>query len=104
MANGIESPAAYMKSYLRLIYGEKDIHGTDEDLVHIVATQASLEKPPFYQCCGTEDFLYDHNIAFRDACREADYPLTYVEGPGNHEWGYWDTHIQHFLKWLPLDK
>ncbi|WP_256761877.1 alpha/beta hydrolase family protein [Cohnella sp. WQ 127256] len=107
MANGIKFPAmAHMKAYFQLIYGEKDISGTDEDLLQLVAeqSQASMEKPPFYQCCGTEDFLYPDNISFRDACREAEYPLTYVEGPGNHEWGYWDTHIQHFLKWLPLEK
>lgn len=107
MAKDTKSPAlAYLKPYLQLIYGEKDIRGTDEDLLHIVAEQSksSSEKLPLYQCCGTEDFLYDANIAFRDTCREVDYPLTYVEGPGHHEWGYWDTHIQHFLRWLPLDK
>lgn len=107
MASHIKEPAMpHMKPYFRLIYGENEIKGTDEDLLHLVAglAQSDLAKPSLYQCCGTEDFLYDDNIAFRDACREADYPLTYVEGPGSHEWGYWDTHIQHFLQWLPLEK
>jgi S-formylglutathione hydrolase FrmB len=107
MANHIKDPAMpHMKPYFRLIYGENEIKGTGEDLLHLVAgvAQSDLAKPSLYQCCGTEDFLYDDNIAFRDACKAADYPLTYVEGPGSHEWGYWDTHIQHFLQWLPLEK
>jgi S-formylglutathione hydrolase FrmB len=28
--------------------------------------------------------------------------LTYEEGPGEHEWGYWDQQIQKVLAWLPL--
>ncbi|WP_419874068.1 alpha/beta hydrolase [Candidatus Pristimantibacillus sp. PTI5] len=107
MAAHIKDPAiTHMKPYFHLIYGEKDIEGTDEDLLHLVAEHnaASMTKPPLYQCCGTEDFLYNDNLAFRDACEAAGYPLTYVEGPGSHEWGYWDTHIQSFLKWIPLEK
>ncbi|WP_138753179.1 alpha/beta hydrolase [Paenibacillus sinopodophylli] len=104
MAKHIKEPAQLnMKPLFTLIYGDKDIKGTDDDLLHLVAEHeaSSVEKPLLYQCCGTEDFLYTDNIAFRDACRDAALPLTYVEGPGSHEWGYWDEHIQHFLKWLP---
>jgi len=28
--------------------------------------------------------------------------LTHEEGPGAHEWGYWDQQIQKALAWLPL--
>ncbi|MGO4696715.1 alpha/beta hydrolase [Paenibacillus sp. 2TAB26] len=93
-----------LKRLFHLIYGDKEIKGTDDDLLHLVAGSAKLDsaaKPLLYQCCGTEDFLYNDNIAFRNASEQANYPLTYVEGPGNHEWSYWDTHIQQFLEWLP---
>ncbi|MGV2788485.1 esterase family protein, partial [Clostridium perfringens] len=40
--------------------------------------------------------------AFRKACEETSLNLTYQEGPGDHDWGYWDTRIQDVLKWLPL--
>lgn len=59
-------------------------------------------KPKLYQCCGTEDFLYEDNINFRDFVKSLDLDLTYVEGPGTHEWGYWDAQIQQILKWLPV--
>ncbi|WP_141505031.1 alpha/beta hydrolase [Paenibacillus luteus] len=105
MASHIQDPAfPHMVPYFNLIYGGKDITGTDEDLLHLLSANSPsmAEKPALYQCCGTEDFLYKDNLAFRDKCKAVDYPLTYVEGPGNHEWGYWDTHIQHFLAWLPV--
>jgi S-formylglutathione hydrolase FrmB len=28
--------------------------------------------------------------------------LTYEEGPGGHEWAYWDRMIARALDWLPL--
>jgi putative tributyrin esterase len=58
--------------------------------------------PMLYQCCGTEDFLYEDNIRFRDHCRNLGLPLTYEEEPGDHEWGYWDRKIARVLDWLPL--
>ncbi|GJM80909.1 hypothetical protein HMSSN139_34050 [Paenibacillus sp. HMSSN-139] len=58
--------------------------------------------PRLYQCCGTEDFLYEDNQTFREASARAGLPLTYEEGPGSHEWGFWDAKIQDVLKWLPL--
>jgi S-formylglutathione hydrolase FrmB len=57
-----------------------------------------------YQCCGTEDFLYDQNQRFLVLAQSLNLDLTYEEGPGEHVWGYWDTMIQRLLAWLPLAK
>lgn len=57
--------------------------------------------PKFYMVCGTEDFLYESNIAFRDRFIDR-MDLTYYEEPGIHEWGFWDRNIQRVLDWLPL--
>jgi S-formylglutathione hydrolase FrmB len=59
--------------------------------------------PKIYQWCGTEDFLYRHNLTFRDHLVKLGYDLTYEEGPGDHQWKYWDEKIQRVLEWLPLD-
>jgi len=59
-------------------------------------------KPKLFQCCGTEDFLYEDNQSFRKAAKRASLDYTYEEGPGSHEWGYWDAKIQDVLRWLPL--
>ncbi|WP_028610222.1 alpha/beta hydrolase [Paenibacillus harenae] len=99
-------PLPHMNNYFKLIYGDRELTGTDDDLLHVVSrlSETDSPKPALFQCCGTEDFLYNDNLAFRAACEQAGYPLTYIEGPGSHEWGYWDEHIRHFLKWLPLDR
>ena len=31
-------------------------------------------------------------------------PLTYTEGPGAHDWNFWDTHIQDVFDWLLQDR
>ena len=56
------------------------------------------------RACGTEDGLLGPNRAYRDMFREAGLDLTYEEGPGNHNWEFWDKYIRHVLDWLPLDE
>ncbi|AET57642.1 alpha/beta hydrolase [Paenibacillus terrae] len=86
------------------IFGPDEIRGTDHDLLELLQRHTTLgtSLPLLYQCCGTEDFLYEGNQTFRKACDTAGIPLTYEEGPGTHEWGYWDAKIQDVLAWLPL--
>ncbi|MGG6311237.1 alpha/beta hydrolase [Paenibacillus macerans] len=89
------------------IFGEAGPQNTENDLLTLLEPLAQGQKagkpvPKLYQCCGTEDFLYEDNQAFRKACSRAGLTLTYEEGPGSHEWGYWDAKIQDVLKWLPL--
>ncbi len=83
----------------------ESVIGSNNDLIHLL-TKAALERtslPKLYQCCGTEDFLYDANQNFLTHAKANAIPLTYEEGPGEHEWGYWDTHIQKVIDWLPLE-
>ncbi|MCR6105727.1 esterase family protein [Salipaludibacillus agaradhaerens] len=80
------------------------IAGTDLDLFHLIKKLAVYEgaKPALFQACGTEDFLYEDNVRFRDYARQVNADLTYEEGPGGHEWAYWDRMIARALDWLPL--
>lgn len=89
----------------KLIYGDlKDVRDSDNDLLYLVKELQSLnvDLPRLYQCCGTEDFLYQDNIRFRDFCKEQGIELTYEEEPGEHEWGYWDKKIQRVLEWITV--
>lgn len=62
------------------------------------------ERPRLIQLCGTEDFLYEGNQAFRKAAEASGYGHTYLEGPGGHEWPYWDKAIQYAIQFfLRLD-
>lgn len=97
------SPLA-AKEYKWIFGSKEEAAGSDDDLFALAerASAAGVSLPKLYQCCGTEDFLYAHNVRFRDHVRSLGIALDYEEGPGDHNWGYWDERIQRVLAWLPL--
>lgn len=85
------------------IFGEKSVAGTYNDLIYLVKKTKKFDVlPKLYQCCGTEDFLYEDNLRFKEVCEAAEFDFTFEEGKGSHEWGYWDEKIKDVLAWLPL--
>ena len=86
------------------VFGDRQVAGTDDDNLWRIEQlmKQGARLPKFYQCCGTEDFLYEQNLRVRDKLRELRVDLTYDEGPGIHNWDYWDPQIRKVLKWLPL--
>ncbi len=97
--------AAAKGTTMGLAFGEPGaVRGTEDDLLFMAEklVENGSPAPLLYQCCGTEDFLYENNLVFRDRALALGLPLTYEEGPGEHEWGYWDQQIQRVLAWLPL--
>ncbi len=78
-----------------------------------VALAALMEKkaknlatplPKIYLPCGTEDGLIGPNRAYRDMFEAAGLDVTYYEGPGMHNWDFWNQEIQKVLDWLPLEE
>ena len=86
----------------RSIFGDlHKIPNSRHDLFWLAKKASKLSvKPRLYQCCGTEDFLYAYNIRFRNAVRKLPFDYTYEEGPGEHNWAYWDKMIQNVLVWM----
>ena len=66
--------------------------------------EEKADIPKIYLCCGTEDFLLKYNRDYRDFLTEKGVAVTYEEGPGAHEWDFWDTYIKKVMEWLPLDE
>ena len=87
---------------LRNVFGDLNkVVGSKHDLIALAKKVAKDPvKPRLYQCCGTDDFLYQENINFRDELRKLPIDLTYEEGPGEHTWAYWDEMIQRALTWM----
>jgi S-formylglutathione hydrolase FrmB len=98
------APPENLAPDLRRVFGERKVAGSPDDLFFIAAQLARRTDLtlPLFQCCGAEDALYPENVKFRDYARGLGLALTYEEGPGMHEWGYWDRAIQRVLEWLPL--
>lgn len=94
------------KGYYESVFGDLDkVRGSDMDydaLAEKVAKEAV--KPRFYMACGTEDGLIGVNRDFRDHLEKLGFDVTYEEGPGVHDWYFWDKYILKALEWLPLDQ
>jgi putative tributyrin esterase len=86
------------------IFGPKlDVTGTDAELTHLATGLAKRPvKPKLYLSCGTEDELLPDTREFHQHLEKVGVPHTYSEGPGNHEWRYWDQEIQKVINWLPI--
>ena len=74
--------------------------GMDSKLRAAAACVQAGCVPELYQACGTEDFLYSMNLAVRDWLLGKGAKLTYAEGPGGHDWSFWDHRIQEILDWF----
>lgn len=90
------------KIILSQVYRWADkVPGSKHDLMTLAKKVArGSVKPRLYQCCGMEDQLYEDNLRFRDVVRKLPLDLTCEEGPGEHNWAYWDKMIQRVLVWM----
>lgn len=61
---------------------------------------ADAPKPRIYFTCGTEDGLYDENLSFREKISGSDFTYHYDEGPGVHNWEFWDGWILPAIDWM----
>ena len=88
------------------IFGRKEsLEGTSSDLfAQYARCRAAGPVPDLYQACGTEDFLYQMNQGVRDRLLSEKAKLIWNEGPGGHDWTFWDGHIQRVLDWLLEDR
>ena len=94
------------KGYYESVFGDLDqVRGSDMDY-DALAEKVAKEpvKPRFYMACGTEDGLIGVNRAFRDHLQRLGFDVTYEEGPGVHDWYFWDKYILKAMEWLPLDR
>jgi S-formylglutathione hydrolase FrmB len=84
------------------VFADRQVGGTDEDLLHLVKAADPADLPRLMLRCGTEDALVKQNERFVAACAAAGVELDASFGPGAHEWSYWDAEIQTVLAWLPI--
>lgn len=83
-----------------LLGNEGSVSEEDDVLALVRKTAEDKKRPRLFQTCGTEDFLYTHNLTFRDTARTAGYGHTYMECPGDHEWPFWDKAIQYAIQFF----
>jgi putative tributyrin esterase len=105
MKPGDSTPIANYDYYHRVFGDLGALVGSDKDpealARRIAADKASM--PRLYMACGTEDFLIAENRDLHEGLRREGIEHRYVEGPGVHDFKFWDDHIEKALVWLRED-
>lgn len=90
---GRHSQDALIREFIP-VFG-KVMPGGKDDLVEL-AKNANL-LPALRFDCGTEDFLLDSNRSLHQEFTEFGITHEYQEFAGDHNWEYWDLHIQEAI-------
>lgn len=94
------------KSFLESVFGDlRKIQGSELDLEWIARKMKAEGTvfPHMYLACGLDDPLLVPNREFRDVMCKLGADVLYEEGPGAHEWDFWNRYIKKVLDWLPLE-
>lgn len=93
------------RSFAESFFGDlTKVRNSDKDirwLAHKLAEDGAT-LPKIYLACGVSDSLLPANRDLRDMFAGLGYDVTYREGPGAHEWDFWNRYIKDVLDWLPL--
>ena len=101
---------AVLERRLKLCWGwEKgdSILNTEEDWFFLA--KRNLEEgrplPKIFHACGTEDHNWNEAVRARDFFQSLPgnpYQYEFHQGPGQHNWEFWDKWIEKFIQWLPV--
>ena len=85
------------RSYYQSVFGDIDSFGESdnnpENLIKTIKASGG-NAPKIYMACGTEDGLVTLNRRYRDFLAAEGIPCDYEEGPGVHDWRFWDSYIR----------
>jgi S-formylglutathione hydrolase FrmB len=84
------------------VFGIENSQTRQTNDVFKIVREMPVEKiktlPFLYVDCGTEDFLFQNNRDFADLLVEKKVPHEFRQLPGAHDWRFWDSQIQEFLR------
>ncbi|MDE7015763.1 MAG: esterase family protein [Kineothrix sp.] len=94
------------RAYAESIFGDLDkVAKTDKNPKWLAQklVEEKAELPEIYIACGLEDSLLEKNQDLQEYLKKLGFNVTYEEGPGAHEWDFWNRYIKRVLDWLPLE-
>lgn len=65
---------------------------------------AGKTLPRLYLAIGTEDSLYENNRAFCRFLESEGADFFYEDGPGVHNWTFWNEYLERGLRWALLNE
>ena len=97
-----EFKAAYGEQIIKdfeAAFGEKlDWSPQDEILALAKMTNGQTTKPKIYCTCGTDDYMREDNVRFRDEMEKLNLDFTYEEWPGIHDWYFFSESLKKAVK------
>ena len=101
MAKGMDESTSVMPAaMIRDVFGELETLETSDRNPEVLVRRLKAEGkelPRLYMACGTEDTLIGYNRDFRDFLRDEGVPCVYEEGPGMHNWYFWNEYLERGL-------
>ena len=94
------------REYAESCFGDlSKVVGSDMDPKWLAKklVEEKKEAPQLYLACGVDDGLLAANRELRDYLNGLGIAVTFEEGPGAHEWDFWNRYIKKVLDWLPLE-
>ena len=98
MQDGVMPPEMF-----RDVFGAPDtLLNTDKDpeWQYKRLKAAGKDIPSIYLAIGTEDSLYAPNQEFRRFLEEQQADFRYEDGPGGHNWTFWNEYLNRGLAWV----
>lgn len=84
------------------VYGAEGSPTRAANDIYKIVREMTPEKaktlPFLYVDCGTEDFLIQQNRDFGTLLIEKKIPHEFRQLPGKHDWVYWNSQVQEFLR------
>ncbi|CAG7629518.1 alpha/beta hydrolase [Paenibacillus allorhizosphaerae] len=70
--------------------------------LHVLASQRvrGEQRPALHFNCGTSDYLYPLNTAYKVLLDQLGYPHEYLEFEGDHNWDYFGLHLKEALRFI----
>ena len=99
----IADPDSPLKINFDDIFGSFDsVRGSENDIYYLLKKrkEEGTKLPRLYMACGTEDFGYEYFKKFQEYAKSLSVDVKFEEGPGAHDWDFWDTFIEKALDWM----
>ncbi|GAA0400501.1 alpha/beta hydrolase family protein [Paenibacillus motobuensis] len=91
-----------MAREMQAVFGTELLVSPEQDLYALAAQRIEdgVKLPALLCCCGTEDPFIGMNREFADHMQSTPFDFKYVEGPGTHDWLFWEKHLKTTFEFL----
>lgn len=81
------------------IFGKQLEWNSKEEILELAKKiNHNTTKPKIYCACGTEDYMHEANVRFRDEMETLDHNFTYEEWEGSHDWYFFNEALKKALR------